>query len=271
MHTASFSSIFHDLKPLAGMIHIQALPGTPGNHLSVARIAEQAVREALLLRDHGFQAIILENMHDVPYLNRRVGPEIIAAFTTVAAAVRTRIQLPLGIQVLAGANQAALAIALAADLQFIRAEGFVFGHLADEGYMESDAGELLRYRRQIGAEHIQILTDIKKKHSSHAVTSDVSLVDTVAAADFFLSDGVIITGTHTGCAVDTAELTQVYGASQLPVLVGSGVTPDGLARIWEYADAFIVGSYFKQDGDWKREPDPGRMTALIKAREALLT
>lgn len=49
-------------------------------------------------------------------------------------------------------------------LDFIRAEGFVFSHVADEGLMNACAGELLRYRKHIGAEHIQIFTDIKKKH-----------------------------------------------------------------------------------------------------------
>lgn len=53
-----------------------------------------------------------------------------------------------------------------AGLQFVRAEGFVFGHVADEGFMESCAGELLRYRRIINAEDILVFTDIKKKHRS---------------------------------------------------------------------------------------------------------
>ena len=49
-------------------------------------------------------------------------------------------------------------------LDFIRAESFVFSHIGDEGLFNSCAGELLRYRRYIGAEHIKIFTDIKKKH-----------------------------------------------------------------------------------------------------------
>lgn len=60
-------------------------------------------------------------------------------------------------------------------MDFIPAEGFVFSHVADEGVMNSCAGELLRYRKQIGAENIQIYTDVKKKHSSHAITADISL------------------------------------------------------------------------------------------------
>lgn len=270
MITSRFTELFESPKPMIGMIHVQALPGTPRNNQSVKDIAAQAVAEARILMDSGIQSIMLENMHDIPYLNRHVGPEIVSALTRVASEVRAVCDLPMGIQVLAGANQVALAIAQSADLQFIRAEGFVFGHMADEGLLQSDAGKLLRYRKQIGAEQIQIFTDIKKKHSSHAMTADVSLEDTVEAAEFFLSDGVIITGTHTGKAVDLSELTRVYRGSKGPVLVGSGVTPEGFPAIVENADAFIVGSYFKKDGYWQHEPDPARLSALMEARAALI-
>lgn len=58
----------------------------------------------------------------------------------------------------------ALAIAKACSLNFIRAEGFVFSHVADEGFVDGSAGLLLRYRKNIGAEDVLIFTDIKKKH-----------------------------------------------------------------------------------------------------------
>ena len=85
-----------------------------------------------MLADAGFDAILLENMHDAPYLLREVGAETIAAFTRVACEVRAAVNLPLGVQILAGANRAALGVALAAECAFIRAEGFVFAGVADE-------------------------------------------------------------------------------------------------------------------------------------------
>ena len=75
---------------LIGMIHVGALPGTPRSKQSVAALAKQAVAEAAVLIEGGVDAIALENMHDVPYLNRTVGPEIVAAMTAVCAAVRGR-------------------------------------------------------------------------------------------------------------------------------------------------------------------------------------
>ena len=118
--------------------------------------------------------------------------------TAVVARGAPSREVPLGLQVLAGANREALAVAFAAGAAFVRCEGFVFAHVADEGLMESDAGALLRYRRAIGAEGVRVFADVKKKHSAHAITADVELADTAHAAEFFLADGVIVTGVATG-------------------------------------------------------------------------
>jgi predicted TIM-barrel enzyme len=48
---------------------------------------------------------------------------------------------------LAGCNFSALAVAHTCSLQFIRAEAFVFSHVADEGIMNASAGKLLRYKK----------------------------------------------------------------------------------------------------------------------------
>ncbi|MEE6517425.1 hypothetical protein FKM82_027595 [Ascaphus truei] len=145
-------------------------------------------------------------MHDIPY-TLHIGPEITATMATICAAVRqTCPHLPLGVQILSCANQQALAVAFAAGLDFIRAEGFVFSHVADEGFVNACAGDLLRYRKVIGAEHIQIFADIKKKHSSHALTADVSVTEMANAAEFFLADGIILTGIATGLEANPRDL-----------------------------------------------------------------
>ncbi|GLH17249.1 Uncharacterized protein F13E9.13, mitochondrial, partial [Gryllus bimaculatus] len=93
--------------------------------------------------------VLLENMHDLPYIQSKdMGPEVVSVMTAISTNVRALLSpnIPCGIQVLAGANPEAIAIALAAKLQFIRAEGFVFSHVADEGWIDACAGTLLRYR-----------------------------------------------------------------------------------------------------------------------------
>ena len=192
-------------------------------------------------------------MHDVPYIqDKHLGPEITASMTRVAMELRKLApDTPMGIQILACGNRQALSVAKAADLQFIRAEGFVFGHVADEGYTNACAGSLLRYRKQIDAEDVLVLTDVKKKHSSHAITSDVSLAETVHAAEFFLTDGVILTGQATGDPADEQELNELSGKTQLPILIGSGVTLENVARYFPKSNGLIIGSYFKENGQWQ--------------------
>lgn len=260
----SFQDVFGPAKPVIGMIHVQALPGAPAYRGSMQAIVAQAAEEARAYERCRLHAIMIENMHDTPYLRRRVGPEITAAMTAVALAVRQACSLPCGVQVLAGANRAALAVALAAGLDFIRAEGFAFAHVADEGLMQSDAGELLRYRRAIGADRVLVLTDIKKKHSAHAITADVSLAETARAAEFFRSDGLVITGSATGEAASIEDVQAARQASRLPILIGSGIRPDNAAGYWPHCDGFIIGSWFKEKGHWAENLNEDRIRELME-------
>lgn len=256
-------------KTIVGMIHVDALPGTPNHKRSIQQIIELATKEASIYLDAGIDALMIENMHDVPYLKGNVGPEIVASMSAVAVELRKMTDKPLGIQILAVANKHALAVAQAANFDFIRAEGFVFGHLADEGYIDSCAGELLRYRKMIGAEEIAVYTDIKKKHSSHALTADISLSETVKTAEYFLSNGIIITGSSTGKAALIDDVKEARKATQLPVFIGSGITTENLESYWDFADAFIVGSHFKKNGDWKNCVDEERVKTLMKKKNQL--
>ena len=212
---------------------------------------------------------MIENMHDTPYLNGGVGPEITAAMTAAAREVKTEAGLPTGIQILAGANREALAVALAAGLDFIRAEGFAFAHVADEGLMESCAADLLRYRREIGAEKVRVWADVKKKHSSHAITSDVGIGATAHAVEFLRGDAVIVTGSFTGDAASLHELEEAKNSVSLPVLLGSGVTTENLGDFFALADGFIVGTDFKKSRNWEQEPDPARIRSFMKQHRQL--
>lgn len=257
------TSLFPNPKPVIGMIHVGALPGTPANTQSVAEITDLAAREAALYRDAGVDGIAIENMHDVPYLRGNVGPEIVAAMAVIGQAVKRESGLPVGVQILAGANLAAMAVAHAAKLDFIRAEAYVFAHVADEGLLQSSAAELLRYRKQIGAERVQVWTDVKKKHSSHAITADISLGAMAETVAFMRGDAVIITGSVTGDAPKLADVAEAKAHCHLPVLLGSGVDSQNLAEFFPAADGFIIGSHFKVNGHWANTVDAGRVQQFV--------
>src|SRR5262247_2507080 len=255
--------LFANPKPIIGVIHVGALPGAPASTQTVDEIVAQAMREAAIYRDCGVDGVIIENMHDTPYLRGSVGPEIVAAMAVIGQAVKNESRLPTGIQILAGANIEAMAVAHAANLDFIRAEAYAFAHVADEGLIQSSAAALLRYRKMIGADRVQVWADVKKKHSSHAITADVSLGATAEAVEFMRADAVIVTGNVTGEAPKIADVQEAKAHCRLPALLGSGIDADNIADFYQAADGFIIGSYFKADGHWANPVEAGRVRRLM--------
>lgn len=261
------NSLFGVRRALIGVVHVQALPGTPSSKLNVSKISSIAVDEAGAYQDAGFHGVMIENTHDRPYLKAAVGPEIIAAMSVIGSEIRRAVRLPIGIQVLAGANSSSLAVAHACGASFVRVEGFVFAHVADEGLIEASAGSLMRYRRAIGADSIQVFADVKKKHSAHAITADVDIAETAKAAEFFMVDGLIVSGVSTGQPTKPDDVAAVSAAVAIPTLVGSGITPENIHN-YPDADAFIVGSSIKEEGLWSNPIEPARTRALVKAFQA---
>jgi membrane complex biogenesis BtpA family protein len=257
--------LFATRGAVVGVIHVGALPGTPGSRLDVGALVRLAAREARAYREGGVDGLMIENMHDVPYLRGSVGPEIVASMAVVGRAVKEESGLPTGVQILAGANVEAMAVAHAAGLDYIRAEAYTFAHVADEGLIESSAAELLRFRRKIGAEGVRVWADVKKKHAAHAITADVSLGETAAAVEFMRGDAVIVSGGVTGEPPRAADVREAKSRCRIPVLLGSGVTPENVAEFFDDADGFIVGSYFKEGGIWSNTVERARVERLTEA------
>uniref|UniRef100_A0A8B9Q9D7 Uncharacterized protein n=1 Tax=Apteryx owenii TaxID=8824 RepID=A0A8B9Q9D7_APTOW len=79
--------------------------------------------------------------------------------------------------------------------------------------------------------------------SAHALTADVSVAETARAAELFLADGVILTGTATAMPADPKELKEVKHAVKIPVLIGSGVTLENVRNYLDANAVIIASSY----------------------------
>ncbi len=248
---------------LIGMVHLPALPGSPGWDGSMRALVEAALTDARALVEGGCDALLVENMGDLPFLRGRVEPETVAAAAVCVQAVAA-LGLPTGVQLLAAANREALGVAVAAGASFVRVEAFAYAHVADEGWLDACAGELLRARRALGAERVQVWADVKKKHAAHAVTADLTLEEVARGSAFCGADALVVTGARTGdpCAPDDVAAA---GAAGLPVLVGSGVTPEGVGPLVARAQGVIVGTSLKAGGDWRRPVELARVRALRAA------
>jgi len=79
-------------------------------------------------------------------------------------------------------------------------------------------------------------------------------------------DGIIVTGDRTGSAVDVSVLEKVRSAGSVPLFTGSGTTPENLPSLYPLVDGFIVGSYFKHDGNPLNTVNEDRVRKLMNAR-----
>ena len=233
-------------KFLAAMIAVPALPGSPRYAGNDRKILNSALSDLRAYHEAGVDAILLENSHDLPYIKAPLPKQAVAVMQRVAREIRRRFSGPIGIQMLEAANETALEIAHAADLDFLRVESYVFAHVGGAGLIEGCAGKLLRRRKQLNCEQIKIFGDVKKKHCSHGLTRDLDIVDEVKQAEFFLADGVIVTGARTAEPPDARELRRVKKSAKVPVLIGSGITAHNLPRYFELGGWVYCGFHLSR-------------------------
>jgi uncharacterized protein len=251
-------------KFLAAMIAVSPLPGSPLYDDDNQRVIDQALADLDIYKKAGVDSILLENDHDLPYIQPPLDEKGIALMTEIAKEARKRFNGPIGIQMLEAANITSLEIAAEADLDYIRAEAFVFAHVGGSGIINGSAGKILRRRKELKAEHIKVFADVKKKHGSHSLTIDLDIKDEIMQAEFFLADGVIVTSQFTGLSPDKNDLIKAKDATKLPVLIGSGMNVNNIADYLPLADGFIVGSYFRKDGKFLEKLEPERLNRFME-------
>ena len=251
------------MSKIIGCIHLLPLPGSPGYSFNKEEILKKTLYELDIYKDAGLDGVIIENTSDIPYLRGMVYPETVSLLSIICHEARKKYNSCLGLQVLAGANKEALVIAYSAGLNFIRVEGFSFASIADEGIMESCAAELMRKRTQLRADNVKIIADIKKKHSSHAITSDLSLVEMAKHTEYMEPDGLVLTGSSTGIAPDVEEVKTVRENVKIPIYIGSGITKDNALDFGRVSDYLIVGSYFKKENYWKNDIDKDKVSEFM--------
>jgi membrane complex biogenesis BtpA family protein len=261
------NQLFDHPKPIVGVIHLSPLIGSPQSTQPLREIRARALSDAGTLIDNGIDGVIVENYGDVPFYPASVEPHTVAALTLVANEIRERHpQTPIGLNVLRNDAKSAMAIATVTDANFIRVNVHTGGMLTDQGIIQGNAHETLRYRAILKSE-VKIFADIAVKHAIPLAPIDIlaSAEDTYHRG---LADALIVTGTATGRSTDLDQLETVKSAiPQASVFVGSGVTTDNLAEVLQYADGVIVGTSIKRDGVTTNGVDANRVSALIKARE----
>ncbi len=263
--------LFHVEKPIIGMVHLLPLPGAPSYEAGGwSKLIDNAVRDAISLREGGVDGLMVENFMDRPFMKPDdVGSETVACMAVAATEARKASGLPIGISCLANAVTQAFSIALASGARWVRANEWANAYIADEGFVEAAAPKALRHRSHLRADHISVFADVMVKHGSHFIISDRALEEQVRDIEFFQADAVIVTGSRTGAEPRTEELKKVKAVANVPVIIGSGLTPDNALRLLGASDAGIVGTFFKREGHWWNPVELPRVRKFMRLVDGL--
>ncbi len=249
LRLGSLVDLFGVEKPIVGMVHLWPLPGAPGySGYGMDAILRQAQRDAEALLEGGVDGLIVENMWDLPfYVGTDVQMEAVSAQAVAAAKIAELAEVPVGVNVIHNGWQAELSIAVAAGLDFIRVCIYTGARLWDTGELDQgSAADLLRRRKELGAEHLKLFADVDKKHS--VPFPGIDLETHIEWAEFYRADALIVSGRMTGSAPSLEKVRQAKEFATRPILMGSGTAVDNIADFLQYADGAIVGSSLKVDG-----------------------
>jgi uncharacterized protein len=256
--------IFATDRPIIGVVHLLPLPTSPRWGGNLKAVISRAEQEATALAAGGVDGIIIENFFDAPFAKDRVDPAVVSAMTLIVDRLKGMVSIPLGINVLRNDAHSAIAIATCTGVQFIRVNVLTGIMATDQGLIEGQAYELLRYRRQLDP-NIAILADVLVKHARPLGTPNLTTAvqDTIQRG---LADAVILSGWATGSPPTKEDLELATAAAgKTPVLIGSGASWENIAHLMSAANGVIVASSLKRHGNIEDTIDPIRVSQFVEA------
>jgi len=255
------------LTGLIGVVHLQALPGDPGApDASFERVESAAFADAERLAEGGVDGVIVENFGSAPFVKGNAGDRIpahqAAAMSVIVRDIVRRFGLPTGVNCLRNDAMSALGIAAATGASFVRVNVHTGAYVTDQGLIEGEAAQTMRYRAALGAS-VAVVADVLVKHATPL--APLSVADAVKDTLYRgRADGVIVTGSATGAAVDAGRLEAVRtAAGEAPVWIGSGLSPKNASNLLPWVDAAIVGTSLKTDMDVRNAVDIERVREMV--------
>lgn len=261
--------IFKTSNPIIGVVHLLPLPTSPRWQGSLQAVITRAEQEAVALASGGVDGLIIENFFDAPFVKDQVDPVVVSAMSLIVQRVKQMIALPVGVNVLRNDGRSALAIATCLEASFIRVNVLTGVMATDQGLIEGQAHQLMRYRRELGSQ-VKILADVLVKHARPLGSPNLTTAvqETIERG---LADGIILSGWATGSppSLEDLELAKA-AAGNTPVFIGSGADWENIPKLIQAADGVIVSSSLKRRGDITQPIDPIRVSQFVESMQRSL-
>ncbi|MGG6294331.1 photosystem I biogenesis protein BtpA [Leptolyngbya sp. AN02str] len=264
------TQIFKTDHPIVGVVHLLPLPTSPRWGGSLRAVIDRAEQEATALASGGVDGIIVENFFDAPFTKGSVDPAVVSAMSLIVQRLMNLVTLPIGVNVLRNDAQSAMAIATCVQAHFIRVNVLTGVMATDQGLIEGQAHQLLRYRRELGSD-VKILADVLVKHARPLGSPNLTTAvqETIERG---LADGIILSGWATGSPPNLEDLELASAAANdTPLFIGSGANWENIPQLIQAANGVIVSSSLKRRGKIEQPIDPIRVSQFVESMRRSVT
>lgn len=255
--------VFKTDKPIIAMCHLLPLPGDPNYDKAggMKKVLDRAKNDLLALQEGGVDAVMFSNEFSLPYLTK-VNPETIAAMARIIGQLMEYIKIPYGVDVLWDPIRT-FDLAVAVDAKFVR-EIFTGVYASDFGLWNTNYGEVIRHKHNLGGDNIKALFNIVPEAAAYIANRGI---ESIAKSTVFNNnpDALCVSGLTAGTATDTQILKRVKDVvPNTPVFVNTGVRMENVEEQLSIADGAVVGTVFKRDGQFYNEVDVERVSKFME-------
>lgn len=239
--------LFGTEKPIIAMLHLDALPGDPRFRYgdSMECVVEHARADLKALQEGGVDGVLISNEFSLPY-ERHMSFVTPAAMAYVIGVLKSELRVPFGVDCISD-GLATIELAAAVNANFVRGT-FSGVYVGDGGLYNNDFSQLLRRKAALHLDDLKMLYFINPESDRNLDTRPLA---DIAKSTIFKAhpDGLCISANAAGQDVDEGLIAAVKEAApDVAVLCNTGCRPDTIARKLAYADAAVVGTYFKENG-----------------------
>ncbi|MHA1942096.1 MAG: BtpA/SgcQ family protein [Candidatus Hodarchaeales archaeon] len=256
-------------KPLIGMVHLPDFNSFSSPDTSIDDAFHVSMADAFTLKKAGFDAILIENFHDVPFSKTSIPEEKLLLMSRIVGKIANSVpDISIGVNILRNACVQALLVAITNNASFIRCNVWEGAYVTDQGIIESASETVLRKKNQMNSS-VVVLADIGVKHASPL--GSFNLEDSARnAIERGKADAIILSGKETGKLISKEKLFNFVNTTNIKPIVGSGLNFENIEDIFSYISGAIIGSSLKIDPSNLRSPlDIKKASKIMKLWEEL--
>ena len=248
---------------IIGMVHLLPLPGSPKFGGDVEAIRKRAFEDVEALMAGGADTFIVENFNDDPY-GETIDEFGFALMTSICQEIKSKYNVEFGVNIQFNDVEKEWALAYACGAKFVRCEVFIDARVGIQGVMNPKARQIAALKNRYHIDAL-VVADVDVKHTVALVKEP--LIELIDRAKEEGADAVILTGTKTGENAKIEDIIEVrkHVGDDLSLVIGSGIKDSNIKEYLTYADAVIVGSSIKIDGNVRNGVDAQKVKKLVAA------